>query len=139
MSNSTHTSSNLAWVRVVMMQMIEEIFRCDSISRLGVWEWVSEWERIIKLFSVCNHSKMLSYLLDVWSCFKINHQYKAYLNRLSLIVLGLQMLIKTKCVLWCGVSVFIACVKMYFIVCDKHRCVFSYHQQLFQTMVKTDQ
>ena len=40
------------------------LFRCDSISRLEVWEW----EGIIKPFSVFNHSKMLSYLLDIWSC-----------------------------------------------------------------------
>ena len=28
---------------------------------------------IIKPFSICNHSKMLSYLLDFWSCFHLSN------------------------------------------------------------------
>ena len=38
----------------------------DSISRFGVWKSVSEWS--LSQFSICNHCKMLSHLLDFWSC-----------------------------------------------------------------------
>ena len=41
-----------------------KVFRCDSISRFGVWVSV-----IIKPNSFRNQYKMLSYLLDFWSCF----------------------------------------------------------------------
>ena len=44
-------------------------FRWESISRFGIWKLVSEWG-ITKQFSIHNHSKMLSYLLDLWSCSK---------------------------------------------------------------------
>ena len=44
------------------------VFRCDSISRFGLWESVSQ-SVIIKPFSVCNHCKMPLYRLDFWSCF----------------------------------------------------------------------
>ena len=38
-------------------------FRCGSISRLEVWEQVREWS--------LSHSKKLSHLLELWSCFSL--------------------------------------------------------------------
>ena len=40
------------------------IFRCDRISRFRVWVWVI----LHKPFSISKHCKMLSHLLDFWSC-----------------------------------------------------------------------
>ena len=48
--------------------MVKMILRCNKcFSRFGVWE--GEWEWWLKLFSVRNHFKMLSYRWDVWSWF----------------------------------------------------------------------
>ena len=56
-----------------------KVFRCDSISRLGVWEWVSQSESLAYC-SVFNHCLMLSHLLDVWSCFYCRIIYAWYSN-----------------------------------------------------------
>ena len=60
-SQYKYLKSTQTFSAIIAISGSKNLFRCDSISRYGVWEWVSE-SVITKPFSVHNHCMMLLYL-----------------------------------------------------------------------------
>ena len=65
-SGTVNSDSELIYISNVIKQNLEILFRCDSISRLGVWEWVCKWV-CIRHFSSVTIVRCYRIYQTIWS------------------------------------------------------------------------